>query len=765
MFFPFAVRTIKKMGLVPKISDTERAALDAGTVWVEGELFSGRPDFKRIMDEAYPSLNAEEQAFLDGPVEELCNMVSPWQLSKEKRLPDDVWAFLRENKFLGLFIPKKYGGHEFTSAGFSAIIGKLGTHSATLNTVVLLANSIGPGELIMHYGNDEQKSQHLPRLASGEDIPCFALTEPNAGSDAGSLTSSGVLFKDEDGELKIRLNWNKRYITLAPIATLLGLAFRLFDPDNLLGKGEDIGITCALVSTKLKGAEVGLRHDPMGSAFPNGPTTGKDVVIKATDIIGGLDYAGRGWQMLMEALSGGRALSLPAGSTYGAKAFTRSVGAYAALRQQFGMSIGKFEGIQEPLARMGGNTYMLEALRTFTCGAVFTGQKPAVVSAIAKYYSTEMARRVVVDGMDILGGKGICRGPKNPFADAYASTPIGITVEGANILTRTLIIFGQGALRCHPYMQTEVKALEADDSSAFRNAFLGHLWHVARNFFLVILYGMTRGFLASSRPISGPLAKYVRKIKWVSAMYAFMADLVVAAQGPKLKQKGKLAGRYADILAHMYLASAVIRRHEAEGKQKDDLIFAEWALQTCFHEIQKGFEGIFQNFEMPFFGFFIRLFGRMAMSINPVGRAPSDELSGKVAAAMMEAGERRDRLTAGVWHPADKNEPLAEIEHAFMLVHECKDLHKSLKKAVRSKTLPKLPLPSLIDKALEQGLITDKDAEKLRECEDARAKVLAVDAFGPEEYFGDSYQAKSEDSAEGSKGQGEEKQELAMASQ
>ena len=735
--FSWLIEQMKRRNLVPAISDTERAALDAGTVWVEGDLFSGRPDFRHLMEESYPQLTDAERAFIDGPVDDVCRMASTWELVSSREVTPEIMEFLREHRFFGLQIPTEYGGHGFSSLALSTIFGMLGTHSMTLNAIVVIPNSIGPAELITHYGTDEQKQHYLPRLARGLEIPCFALTEPNAGSDAASLTSSGVLFRKDDGTLAIRLQWDKRYITLAPIGTLLGLAFRLYDPENHLGRGEDLGITCGLVSTHLPGVEIGRRHDPMGTPFPNGPTRGKDVVVDADTIIGGPERAGQGWQMLMESLSGGRAISLPAGATAGAKAITRWVGAYAFVRQQFGMPIGRFEGIEEPLARIAGRTYLMEAARVYTCGAVNAGQKPAVVSAIAKYNLTDLARQTVCDGMDVLGGKGICRGPRNPLADGYAAAPIGITVEGANILTRTLIVFGQGALRCHPYLQREVRAIEEGDGTELRRALFGHTLFVLRNGLLALLHGLTRGFFASGRPLRRPVARYVRRLKWASATFAFLADLVVASSGPNLKQKGKMTGRFADILSWMYLATAVLRRYEAEGRQKDDLPLVHWGIQTALAEIQAGFQGILANFGSPILGWPVRFFGLRWFRFNPIGTPPSDRLGAAVARIPMTPGAQRDRLTGEIFLP-DPSESTGVLDRALELAHQAEPISRRIKKALRRGEIsPGSPAETLA-RALEKEIVTAEEANLLTECEEARTEVLRVDDFSPEEFFGRS---------------------------
>ncbi|MES2855560.1 MAG: acyl-CoA dehydrogenase, partial [Bdellovibrionota bacterium] len=501
--------------IMPKISPTERAAIDSGSVWVEGELFSGKPNFKNLMAEPYPNLTPEERAFIDGPVERLCAAADDWEIFQSRDLPDACWEIMKKEKFLGMIIPKEYGGLGFSALAHSEVIMKLSSRSVPVTISVMVPNSLGPAELLVHYGTEAQKKQYLPKLATGEEIPCFALTEPTAGSDASSITSSGDLFKGDDGKLYIKLNWNKRWITLAAISTTLGLAFRLRDPKNLLGKGEDVGITCALVPAKTPGVVIGRRHDPLGVPFYNCPTQGHDVVISLDQVVGGAEGCGRGWNMLTECLAAGRGVSLPAQSCGGAKLVTRVVSAHASIRKQFGVPIGRFEGVEEPLARIAGFNYILEAMRRYTVGALDKGIKPAVVTAMAKYNATEMARRVINDGMDIMGGAGISLGPKNLLGHLYLGTPIGITVEGANIMTRTLIIFGQGALRAHPFAFREVAAIEKGDVKEFDLAFWGHIGHIVRNLFRAIVLSFSRGYLASS-PVGGSTAKYYRRMSWAS---------------------------------------------------------------------------------------------------------------------------------------------------------------------------------------------------------------------------------------------------------
>ena len=510
---------LKRLNVLPAISETERVALEAGTTWVDAEFFSGAPDFERILDERYGKLSDKERAFVEGPVEELCQMVSDWQVHCDRDFPPEVWAFLKQERFFGMIIPEEYGGLGFSALGHSTVIMKLAARSIPLAVTTMVPNSLGPAELLLHYGTDDQKDHYLPRLARGEEIPCFALTEPSAGSDAGSISSYGELFRGEDGGIHLRLTWRKRYITLAAISSVLGLAFKLRDPDNLLGKGEDLGITCALIPTATKGVRLGRRHDPLGVPFYNCPTEGDNVIIPASSIIGGLDGAGKGWRMLMECLAAGRAISLPALSTGSAKLVSRVTGSYSVVRKQFGLPIGRFEGIEEKLAEVAGLTYLMEAARVYTAGAVDGGAKPSVVSAIAKYNFTELARQLVNNGMDIIGGAGISRGPRNLLANTYQAVPISITVEGANILTRTMIIFGQGVIRCHPFAQKEVDALLAGDVAAFDDAFWRHIGFTGRNACRALVLTATRGLCASA-PVSGKPARYYRKLSWASASFS-----------------------------------------------------------------------------------------------------------------------------------------------------------------------------------------------------------------------------------------------------
>lgn len=723
--------------VLPPISETERVALEAGVVWAEGELFSGHPNVNKLMNEPYPKLTEEEQAFLDGPVEKLCQATNDWQIWKEKEIPEDIWKIIRREKFFGLGIPKKYGGLEFSPLAHSEVIMKIVSRSAPVCITVMVPNSLGPAELLMHYGTEEQKNRWLPKLASGEEIPCFGLTEPQAGSDAGSITSSGVLFKDSDGVIKIRLNWNKRWITLAALSTVIGLAFRLKDPDNLLGKGEDLGITCGLIPANSKGVVLGRRHDPMGVPFYNCPTQGHDVVLNAEDvIIGGLSNAGKGWKMLMDSLAAGRGISLPAQSAGGAKIITRGVSAHASIRKQFGVAIGRFEGVQEALARVGGWTYLIEAMRRYTCGALNQGIKPPVVTAITKYNATELSRALVNDAMDVLGGAGISRGPRNIISDHYMSAPIAVTVEGANILTRTLMIFGQGALRAHPYAFQVIKSVERDDLKSFDKAFWGHMGHIVQNFFRAVVLSFSRGYLANSG-LGGPVRRYFQKIAWASASFAIMADVAMGSLGGGLKKKEKITGRFADIMSWLYMITATLRHWKAQGKQKEDLPLVHYVCRNGFREIERAFDGIYSNIRIPGLSWFFAKVIRSWSAVNTfLSSGVSDELSSQVADIMLTDSEQRDRLTQGVFIPKDKNEDgMGRLENAFKIVKASEGAERKVKQAIRAKKLPKVKkLVDVADEALTKGIINQEECDHLKLSAQVRWEAIQVDSFALKDF-------------------------------
>ncbi len=720
-----AVRALK---LLPNISETEKAAIEAGTVWVDGEFFSGKPNFQRILNEPYPQVTPEIQAFLDGPVEQVCRMASDWEIYQRKDIPPEVWDYLRQEHFFGMMIPKEYGGLGFSNLAYSAVMTKLASRSFTHVATVGVTNSLGPAKLLLRYGTPEQKDYYLPRLASGEDVPCFALTEPHAGSDAGSITSHGVVFRGEDGQLYLRLNWQKRYITLGAIATLLGLAFRLKDPENLLGQGEDVGITCALIPTHTPGVIQNRRHDPMGVPFYNSPLEGHDVVVSIDQIIGGVSQAGQGWKMLMQSLAAGRGISFPATCTGGAKLTARVTGAYAVARKQFGLSIGRFEGVEEPLARIGGLTYIMDAVRLYTCGAVDRGEQPAVVSAIAKYTSTELSRKIIADGMDILGGAGICRGPRNLLANIYTATPISITVEGANILTRTMMIFGQGAIRCHPYVYAEIDALNRSDVAAFDRVLWPHLGSMVRNTFRAVFLSLLRGRLARS-PVPGSTAQYYRKLAWASATFAVLTDLAMFAFGGTLKRRETLTGRFADLLSWMYLGTATLRRFESEGRQTADLPLVDWAMNYTFAQLQQAFEGLFNNLPIP--GLKLLAIG---WRLNPIGVMPTDELGAQVATLLQTPSAHRDRLTQGIYLPTHPDEALGRLEQAMTLTLQTETLFKTIKVAIQQGKLPQGQPEHLIEAAVIAKLITTEQGDLMREAAIARNDAIQVDSFTFEDY-------------------------------
>jgi acyl-CoA dehydrogenase len=724
---------LKAKNLLPSISDTERIAIEAGDVWVDGELFSGKPDLRHLATTLYPELTAAEQAFLDGPTERACAMTDDWQVHLRRDLPPEIWQFVGEQKFFGMIIPTEYGGLGFSAAANSAVVQKLASRSLTLAITVMVPNSLGPAELLIHYGTDAQRRHWLPRLARGEEIPCFALTEPGAGSDAASMEARGVVFRGAGGQLSLRLNWRKRYITLAAVSTVLGLAFKLEDPDELLGRGKDLGITCALVPTNTPGVVLGRRHDPLGVPFYNCPTEGHDVIVPIDAIIGGQNGAGHGWRMLMECLAAGRGISLPATSTGGAKLVARAVGAYASVRKQFGLPIGKFEGVEEPLARIAGFTYLLDAARRYTVGGIDAGAKPPVVTAIVKYTTTELYRTLINDGMDVMGGAGISRGPNNVLAHAYAGTPISITVEGANILTRTLMVFGQGAIRCHPWAIHEIESLAKGDRAAFDRAFWGHVGHVVRNGFRSVLLSVTRGRLARA-PVSGPTAPYWRRLAWASASFALFADLAMAGLGGDLKRKEKITGRFADVFAWMFLATATLRRFAAEGQRSDDLPLVRFACEHAFARIQEAFDGILANLRVPG-SLLLRGPIRLWSRLNPIGTLPNDRIGALAARAILEPGSVRDRLTAGIHVPPDDAPGLGRLELAMRLSAAAEPLQKKLKDAVRAGTLPKAPPAQLLEKAAAAGVLAEDEVAVVRRAEQARAHAIQVDSFGLEEYL------------------------------
>jgi acyl-CoA dehydrogenase len=721
---------------LPQISQTEQEALDAGTVWWDGELFSGRPQWRKLLETPAPKLTPEEQAFVDGPVEELCRMCDDWQISYELNdLPPQIWQFIKDKGFLGMIIPRKYGGLGFSAYAHSQVVQKLATRNATACVSVMVPNSLGPAELLLHYGTEAQKNHYLPRLAKGQEMPCFALTSPEAGSDAGSIPDFGIVCKGtHEGRetLGIRVTWEKRYITLGPVATLLGLAFKLYDPDRLLGGAEDIGITLALIPTTHPGVNTGRRHFPLNASFQNGPNWGKDVFIPMDWIIGGREYAGQGWRMLMESLAAGRSISLPSSSTGAAKIAARTTGAYARVRSQFKLPIGKFEGIEEALARIGGNTYVMDAARRMTAGAVDLGEKPSVISAIVKYHCTERGRQVVNDAMDVHGGKGICLGPNNYLGRAYQQIPIGITVEGANILTRSMMIFGQGAIRCHPFVLKEIAATREQDqaaaSRAFDDAFWGHVRFTLSNAARSLWLGLTGGRFTGV-PGGSETRRHYQQLNRLAAGFALVADVAMLFLGGNLKRKERLSARLGDILSQLYLACATLKRYQDDGRQPGDLPLVRWALADALVQIQSAFYGVFENFPNRPAAWTMRL---LVFPWGRVFKAPHDRLGHEIAKLMMEPGEARDRLTANTFIYRREEDPVGRLELALEAAPAADAIEAKLRAAAKAATVSGWTDEERLDSAVDKGILSREEATTLRRFWNLRRACIMVDDFPQE---------------------------------
>lgn len=724
--------------VLPQMSDTERDALEAGTVWWEGELFCGRPDWKRLLAYPRPRLSDEEQCFLDHQAETVCRMVNDWNISQERfDLSAEVWDYLKRNGFLGMIIPKEYGGLAFSAYAHSEIVTKLSTRSSALAVSVMVPNSLGPAELLLHYGTDEQKNHYLPRLARGEDVPAFALTSPWAGSDAAAIPDSGIVCKGQwQGReiIGMRVSWDKRYITLAPVCTLLGLAFRLYDPDGLLGGDKDLGITCALVPHDHPGVDTGRRHFPLNAMFMNGPTRGHDVFMPLDFIIGGPAMVGQGWRMLMECLAVGRSISLPSSNTGMSKLTARTVGAYARVRSQFRTPIGKFEGVEEALARIGGHTYMMDAARGMTAGAVDLGEKPSVVSAIVKYHVTERARQVVNDGMDVIGGKGICLGPSNFLGRAYQQIPIGITVEGANILTRNLIIFGQGAIRCHPYVLAEMHAAQSLDRKQglddFDRAFWGHVGFVARNTLRALGTALSGGRLVSvNADVAPDMKRYYQRLSRYSAAFALLADTSMLVLGGSLKRRERLSARLGDILSQMYLVSATLKRFEDEGRQRADAPLAHWSIQDALWRLQDAIDGVLDNYPNRLAAWGLR---RLVFPWGCPQSLPLDALGQDVARLLITPGAARDRLTAGCHLPASADEPVGALEQALVATLEAEPIEAKMREFEKRGALdgnPQANARDLADAAFAAGGINADEYAVVKRRNNLRDMVIKVDDF------------------------------------
>jgi len=723
--------------MLPDISETEQVALDAGTVGWEGELFAGRPDWKVLKRQPYLELTLEEQAFLDGPVQKLCDMLDNWQIThRDADLNPETWAFLKKNRFFGMIIPKEYGGLGFSAMAHRAVLQKISSVCAVAGSTVAVPNSLGPGELLLHYGTEEQKNHYLPRLARGEEIPCFGLTGPTAGSDATSIPDYGIVCKaDYKGKevVGIRLNFDKRYITLAPVATLIGIAFRMYDPDGLLGEQEDLGISLALVPRGTKGMEIGRRHMPLNLPFQNGPILGKDVFVPLDALIGGVDMAGQGWRMLVECLSVGRAISLPATSTGGTKMGALATGAYARIRKQFNMPIGRFEGVEAALARIAANAYATSALSRMTATAVDLGEKPAVSSAIAKYHATEMAREVIKDAMDVHGGKGVIMGPRNYLGRGWQGIPVSITVEGANIMTRNLMIFGQGAIRCHPYVLKEMEAARLGDARVrierFDELLFGHVGYSIRNAVRSLVLGLSFGKFTMV-PHDRKTAKYYQKLSRYSASLAFVSDVAMLTLGGKLKQKEHISARLGDVLSHLYICSAMLKRFEAQGRPAADQAILAWAFHNEIHRIQMALRLVVDNFPNRFMRTILRFV------VFPFGRrekAPGDRLTHKVAQLLLVPSDTRNRLTQGVYQSDTSSHPICFMERALPQVIQAEPLERKLLKALKQGEIKGITWDEQVRNAIEKHVLSKDEADILVRVRELVAEIIAVDDFDDEE--------------------------------
>ncbi|MGO1071819.1 acyl-CoA dehydrogenase [Lysobacter sp. CA199] len=739
--------------ILPPLSETERTALEAGTVGFEGELFSGKPDWQQLLSQPKPELSAEEQAFLDGPTEELCKMTNDWQITHiDADLPPEMWEYVKKNKFFGLNIPKEYGGLGFSALANHKVIQKLASVSSVVSSTVGVPNSLGPAELLMHYGTQEQKDHYLPRLADGREVPCFGLTGPWAGSDATSIPDYGIVTMGEWNGARVvgvKLTFDKRYITLAPVATLIGLAFRMYDPDGLVGDKRDIGITIALLPRDTAGVEVGRRHFPLNCTFQNGPIHGKEVFIPLSQLIGGEAYAGKGWQMLVECLSIGRSITLPSSGSGGAKMGAIVTGAYARIRKQFGLSIGRFEGVEEALARIAGNAYAISALSQATAAAVARGENPAVPSTIAKYHCTEMAREVAKDVMDIHGGKGIILGPKNYAGRNWQALPIMITVEGANIMTRSLMIFGQGAILCHPWVLKEMKAAMLPDKAEalreFDKNLFGHIGFAISNAVRSWWFGLTAARVGAA-PGDAYTRRYYRKLNRYSATLAVMADTSMLLLGGKLKFKESLSGRLGDVLSQLYIASSMLKRYEDQGRPAGDQPLLAWAFHDCVHKIELALSGALRNFPIRPVGWLLW------MMIFPWGRraqAPSDRLGHRAASLLMSPNDARDRLAEGVFTTPCANNPAGRINSYLQKVILAEPVERKFLKALKNSDIEALDFVSQLDEGVREGWITVEERKQLEELREMTIDAISVDDFDAAELRSAGYKPRQAESGHG----------------
>jgi acyl-CoA dehydrogenase len=723
--------------ILPPLSDTEKVALEAGTVGFEGELFSGNPKWDILLKQPKPELTAEEQAFIDGPVEEVCKMCNDWETTHVRAdLSPEIWEYLKKQKFFGMIIPKEFGGLGFSAFAHSRVIMKLASVSATLSSTVGVPNSLGPGELLVHYGTKEQKDFYLPRLADGREIPCFGLTGPTAGSDATSIPDYGIVCEGEWNGAKVlgvRMNFEKRYITLAPVASIIGLAFRLYDPNGLLSDEKDRGITLALIPRNTPGMDIGRRHFPLNCVFQNGPIYGKDVFLPLSQLIGGEDFIGHGWRMLVECLSVGRAITLPSTSTGASKLGAVVTGAYARIRKQFGLSIGRFEGVEEALARIAGNAYACSALSQATAAAVDRGEKPAVPSAIAKYHCTEMARQLAGDAMDVNAGKGVILGPKNYLGRGWQAAPISITVEGANIMTRSLMIFGQGAIRCHPWVLKEMQAAQNPDESKrvpeFDKNLFGHIGFAISNAVRSWWFGLTASKIGSA-PGDAYTKRYYRRLNRYSANLALLADTSMLLLGGKLKFKEKLSGRLGDVLSHLYIASAMLKRYEDEGRPATEQPLLAYAFHDSAFKIERALSGALRNFPIRPAAWL------MWLLVFPWGRRaqePSDRLGRRAAALLMSPCDARDRLADGIFLTPCENNPAGRINAALAKVILAEPVERKFLKALKNSDIEALEFADQLDEGVREGWITAEEKTQLEELRELTWDAISVDDFDPSE--------------------------------
>ena len=726
--------------IMPEMSTTEKEAIDAGTTWWEGDLFRGNPDWHKLHNFPKPRLSAEEQAFLDGPVETLLRMVDDWHVTHDRAdLSPEVYKYLKDQGFFAMIIKKKFGGLEFSAYAQSCVLQKLTSKSMVLSSIVGVPNSLGPGELLQHYGTQEQQDYYLPRLAKGLEVPCFALTSPEAGSDAGAIPDFGVVCKGmwQGKEIVgMRLTWNKRYITLAPIATVLGLAFKLQDPEGLLGDKKDLGITCALIPTDTDGVKIGRRHFPLNVPFQNGPTQGDAVFVPLDYIIGGPAMSGQGWRMLVECLSVGRAITLPSNSTGGIKSAALASGAYARIRRQFKLPIGKMEGVEEVMARIGGYAYMADASTTMSVGSIDLGEKPSVISAITKYHMTERMRQAIIDAMDVHGGKGICMGPNNYLARGYQGAPVAITVEGANILTRNMIIYGQGAIRCHPFVLAELQAAQLDDEraavTAFDRALFGHIGFSISNFFRTLWLSLTNSAF-SAAPVTDETARYYKQMNRFSASLALMSDIAMATMGGDLKRRERMSARLGDILSMLYITSSILKRYNDDGRPAQDLPLVQWGCEDNLARAQIALDELFDNFPNRIVGVVMK---RVVFPWGRTLRRPSDKTEHQVARIMQTPCEARTRLGTHLYLTQEPNNLLGELEKAFADILAAEPLFDKVVHAA-NKRLPFYRLNEVADLGLSLGVLTQAEAEKLRVAEQGRLKTINVDDFDPIELMAD----------------------------